>query len=68
VNLLKIKNDSTLFDIDLNKVSDKTSSIWFIINTYKKSFSDVKCAKLNIMSKKGEVFSSFDLNFEEKMS
>jgi stress response protein SCP2 len=68
VNLSKIKDDSSFFDIDLNKVSDKTSSVWFVINTYKKSFGDVKSAKLNIMGKKGEDFSSFDLNFEEEMS
>ncbi len=35
VYLKSIKDDSTYFDIDLSKVSEEISSIWFVVNIYR---------------------------------
>ena len=64
VNLSKNQDNSAFFDIDLNKVSNKISSVWFVANMNKKSFSDVESVKINFMNKKEKVFSTFDLNFD----
>ena len=36
-----IKNDSTYFELDLEKMPAEVSSIWFVSSIYRKSFEDV---------------------------
>lgn len=56
VILKSIKDDSSYFEIDLNNVSEEVSSIWFVVNIYRKSFDDVSSAKFEIMDSTAKIF------------
>ena len=63
MQLKSIKDDSTYFDIYLEKIPAEVSSVWFVANIYRKTFEDVQNLSCHIRSHSSSTFAYYELNF-----
>jgi stress response protein SCP2 len=49
-------------------VSEEVSSIWLVVNIYRKSFDEVQWMNFSILSQNGNPFCKFEMNFDKDVA